>query len=116
MKKLKIYIASPYIAGNPNANVEKQLYAASLLVDAGCKPYVPLFNHFIQIRRNKFDDVWLNLELEWLVECDAVFRLQGYCERTEREIEFARSKNIPVLFSMNEVLDFISQHKKNHKK
>jgi len=112
MEKAKIYISSPYSVGDIEASVERQIATASLLIEAGCNPYVPILNRFIYLRWKKNEEVLLSLNFKWLIACDAVYRLQGNSTIADREVEIAKSKKIPVLYSMMEVLDFIWLHKR----
>jgi len=111
MKKAKIYISSSYAGVDVEAIVERQLAAASLLIEAGCNPYAPILNHLVHMRWKKTEEVLYALDFEWLIACDAVYRLQGNCTKTDKEVAIAKSRNIPVLYSMMEVLDFIWLHK-----
>lgn len=55
------------------------------------------------------DHVWLRGDSEMLVRCDAVFAIRGWRESTgaSEEVEIARMNRIPVLFTYQEVIDFI---------
>ena len=77
MRKVKVYIASPYSNGNKEELVQLQLNAAYHLLKLGFNPFAPLYNHFIQINHEDLngDFPWLELDKEWLKDCDFAIRL-----------------------------------------
>jgi hypothetical protein len=71
----KIYIASPYTHGWQAENVKRQIDAATLLMDNGFAPYAPLLFHYIELQHPRPESLMLQIELEFLKTCDAVFRI-----------------------------------------
>lgn len=72
---LKIYIASPYTHGWQADNVKRQLDASHILMDHGYAPYTPLLTHFQEMIHTRLEKDWLDLDIEYLKVCDAVFRI-----------------------------------------
>jgi hypothetical protein len=55
------------------------------------------------------DQIWLDGDLEMLWRCDAVWAIEGYEESSGalKEIEYARTHGIPVLYDAQVVKNFI---------
>ena len=76
MKKLKVYIASPYTHGSATDNIRRQIDAKHILMDAGFTPFAPLESFFGDIMKYRSEREWLDWELEWLEVCDIVVRIR----------------------------------------
>ena len=96
----KIYIASPYTKGDPAINVKIQMDCANRLMDLGFSPYVPLLCHFLHMANPRPYKDWMELDLDWIRVCDYLLRLPGESPGADREVEFAKSLNIPVVYSL----------------
>ncbi len=83
MKKIKVYIASPYTLGWQPDNVRRQLEAKHILLDYGFIPFAPLENHFSEIHRHRDDNEWFEWDLEWLKVCDVLIRIKPIIEGQE---------------------------------
>ena len=57
------------------------------------------------------DDVWLEGDLELISRCDAVWAIPDWenSSGAVKEVEFAKARNIPVLYHLTEVHKFIQQ-------
>ena len=108
---IKVYIASPYRIGDKEDNVAISIRVASHLIDAGFNPYVPLFNHFIDIRYSKKVEVWMALDLEWVAKCDCVFRLPGASRGADLEVEIATKINLPVFYTVEQLCAYYKERK-----
>jgi hypothetical protein len=55
------------------------------------------------------DTTWLEGDMEMLLRCDAVFAIENWKNSSgaRQEIDTARTNNIPVLFTHNDVIEFI---------
>jgi len=55
------------------------------------------------------DSTWLNGDLELILRCDVVYAIPGWdtSEGALAEVEFAKSRGIPVLYDQAQVLDFL---------
>lgn len=76
MKKLKVYIASPYTNGSHANNVHRQLHAQQVLMDKGFIAFAPLVAHFSEIYFPRPEHEWLEWDLEWLKTCDFLVRIR----------------------------------------
>ena len=101
---IKVYIASPYTVGNTGRNVKAQIDAFIHLLDNGYLPFAPLLAHFVHIAHPKPYDYWTAYDNEWLKNCDVLLRLPGESPGADREVELARSLNIPVVKSLPELI------------
>jgi len=72
----KIYIASPYNAGDKVQNVRLQIDAFHILRDLGYLPIAPLLSHYVNLVRDRSHKDWLEYDIELLKICDIVVRLR----------------------------------------
>jgi len=103
---IKVYIASPYTLGDVAVNVAKQMKVADALIDEGFAPFVPLYSHFQHMYNPKPYEVWTKLDLEWVLSCDVLLRLEGESKGADNEVKFAQENKIPVVYSIEELLDW----------
>jgi hypothetical protein len=104
MRKLKVYIASPYTVGDKEQNVRLQIDAFHELLDMGYIPIVPLLCHYLHEVRPLTDSQWLQYDFELLRMCDFVVRLRPLDENEDEirstgadmEEYVARTNGIPV--------------------
>lgn len=116
MSKLKIYIASPYTAGDKTLNVRRQIDVADILMDLGHIPFIPLLSHFQHLVHARSEEYWLEWDLVWLKECDVLIRIKPFDQNgieflssgADLEERTAREKGIPVYIfhSAEEVKNF----------
>jgi len=102
---LVVYIASPYTKGDVAVNVKVQFDTADYLMDNDICPIVPLFTHFQHLHKPRNYEDWMKIDEEKVKRCDALLRLPGESSGADREVELAKSLNIPVFFSVLELLD-----------
>jgi hypothetical protein len=103
--KLKIYIASQYTIGDKESNVKKSLEVADQILALGFVPYAPLLSHYWEQSSPKDYTVWLDLDFEWIISCDALLRVPGESKGADMEVEFAKANGIPVYFSVQELVE-----------
>jgi hypothetical protein len=107
MKKLKIYIASPYSIGDKEQNVMRQIEAMSELMDHGLIPFAPLLAHYVDIVHPKPYTIWLQYCMRWVMTCDILLRLPGESEGADMEEVTALVNNMPVFYSIEELLEHL---------
>jgi hypothetical protein len=100
----KVYIASPYTLGDVAVNVKTQIAVADRLINAGFCPHIPLLSHFQHMIYPRPYKDWLKLDLEWLKVCDCLLRLPGKSKGADKEVEYAKSLDIPVFYSLKELI------------
>ena len=106
MKKIKVYIASPYSNGNKEENVQLQIDATYHLLKMGYNPYMPIYHHFVQNAHLDLDHSipWLEIDKEWLSQCDVAIRLHPKDKNgneipspgADEEEEFCAQNKIPM--------------------
>lgn len=106
---IKVYIASPYTIGDNLENVKVQILAANLLLDAGLSPYMPLYTHYLEEIKERSYDQWMNFDYDWLAVCDALVRLPGESMGADDEVSFAKDHDIPIFYSIEEVIIYYSK-------
>jgi len=106
MKRIRVYIASPYAVGNKEENVRFQMKVAYELLKLGFNPYVPLYNHFLQETYPDLNDIisWIEIDKEWLKQCDIAIRFHIKDKNgneipslgADEEEKFCKENNIPM--------------------
>jgi hypothetical protein len=101
MKKIKVYIASPYTIGDQLENVNVQMDMYSELLDLGFAPFAPLYSHYIHERNPKPYDVWMEVDYEWIDVCNCLLRLPGKSNGADLEVKHMKQMviiNLLVIF------------------
>lgn len=101
----KIYIASPYTIGDVAINVKRQIDAASQLIDLGFAPFWPLHSHFLHMAHPKPYEKWIAVDLQWILSCDALLRLEGESKGADLEVQFSKQNRMPVFYSLEELVN-----------
>ena len=101
---MKIYIAGPYTKGDVAVNVRNSFDVADDLAELGYLPFPPLFSHFWHMLIPHPYEFWTALDLEWIQHCDCVLRLPGESSGADKEVGFAAMHNIPVYYSIKELV------------
>lgn len=102
MKKIRVYIASPY-RGDQAANVRKQIEEGHWLFKIGFYPYIPELNHFVTMICPMTSDEIMELDLSWLEVCDVLLRLPGESKGADIEVEYALKLGKKVFYSWQEL-------------
>jgi hypothetical protein len=105
MKKKVVYIASPYTKGDVAMNVRESVLVADKLVVFGYLPFAPLLTHFWHFMSPHPYTFWIDMDLDWLLHVDCILRLPGESSGADGEVNFARDNNIPVFYSIDELLN-----------
>lgn len=101
------YIAGPFSQGNTDANVRRAINAAAELDLHGIFSIVP--------HRNRLDELlgherpyarWLAEDLDILVRCDAVLRIEGESPGADCECDTAEAAGIPVFTDVGALVAF----------
>jgi hypothetical protein len=97
---IAVYIASPYTKGDVAVNVRNSYIMADKLAALGFAPYVPLHSHFWHFLSPHPYDFWTKMDLEWVLRCDCLFRVEGESSGADGEVKYAVEHNIPVFYSL----------------
>jgi hypothetical protein len=107
MKEIKfVYIASPYTIGDQPVNVRNSLKVADELITLGYVPFAPLLSHFQHMFFSRAWKEWVELDKEWILKCDAIVRILGESVGADIEVEYASEHNIPVFYSIEELVKY----------
>jgi len=109
---MKVYIAGPYSAKTPRCtelNVSQAIMIGVKLIELGFTVFVPHLSHYLDRKAESIGinipyDKWIEMDLEWLKHCDVMLVL-GYSPGVYQEIKFAVLHRIPMVRSVNELLD-----------
>ncbi len=104
--KPKVYIAGPYSKGDVAINVRNAFEVGNSLADRGFAPYIPHYTHFWHMFYPHSYQFWLDLDMEFLIGCDALYRIAGDSEGADKEVQFAINNSIPCFYSINEIIDY----------
>ena len=99
----KIYVAGPYTNGDTAINVRTVIETANKLADLGFAPYVPHFTHYWHVIFPREYQYWVDLHNQFLPYCNAVLRIPGQSNGADKEVELAKSLNIPVFNSIEDL-------------
>lgn len=92
-----VYIAGPYTKPDPVSNTRAALDEATILLDSGLvAPIVPHLSLHWDLVHPRSYEVWLELDLDVIRRCHAVYRLPGASTGADREVRWADSLLIPV--------------------
>jgi len=94
-----IYIAAPYTS-DPENNTLKALEIAEQILAEGMIPFCPHLSHYWHLKYPHPWDTWLKIDVEILLRCDAVLRIQGESKGADLEVETAKLKWIPVFYDI----------------
>lgn len=107
-----VYVASPYTIGDKEKNVNRQIDVGDKLMDLGFCPVLPLFAHFHHIRHPRSYEDWIAIDLVKLSRCDILLRLSGESKGATIEEKHAGKEDIPVVYSIEELLKIKDKIKK----
>lgn len=110
MDKPYVFVAGPIrTSGILEHNVRAAALAASELARAGFVPFVPHLNILWNFVDPLPEAHWKEWDRDWLVVCDAVFRLPGESHGADEETDFAKGMGIPVFRDIGALKDWRDQ-------
>lgn len=123
-RRKRVYIAGPISKGNLAENVRQASIAFKELAEAGLAPWCPqwsVFSHPGKLTPLCSGGVWadgsasgngmahadwLAVDLAWVSQADAVYRLPGESTGADREVEEAKRLGIPVFYYLPALLEW----------
>jgi hypothetical protein len=96
--KPKVYIAGPYTKGNIMNNINQAVWIGNQLLDMGFIPFIPHLTGFWDLIISHDYETWMEYDLEWLKECDAVLRISGESIGADREVEIAKDMGMLIFY------------------
>lgn len=100
----RIYICGPVTKGDRTHNFSQACIAQRELMAAGFAPFNPMLSMMHPDAYLIEHEDWMAADLPWVEVADALLRLPGESVGADREVEYARQKNIPVFLSVEELL------------
>lgn len=97
---LRVYVAGPYTAPDPEANVRAAIEAAHQLRDAGAAPFVPHLCHFWHAQQPRGYEDWMAYDLAWLKTCHLLVRLPGDSPGADREVAWCHANGVRVCLGL----------------
>lgn len=102
---MRVYVAGPlYSSGHWAQNIQNAVLCAATLMKHGHAPYVPHLSHFANDMVSFPEARWLELDKEWLLQCQAMIRLPGSSKGADLEHNWAEEAKIPVFKSVEDFL------------
>ena len=102
-----VYVAGPYTAPDPVANLNATIKLATRLYDSELVvpvvPHLSLLWHLVEPRPVEY---WYEYDLHLLRRCDAVLRIQGASQGADREVKEAERLELPVFYNEKSLLDW----------
>lgn len=95
-RRLRVYVAGPISSGLFDG-VNRGIAAGRKLFLAGLAPFVPHFDAFYFLPDGNWNS-YLELDLEYISVCDAVWRLQGESKGADLECKVADELGLPIYF------------------
>lgn len=108
-----VYLAGPMTKPDPKENALIAIKYADKLLSLGYAPFIPQLSVFWEEHGTISGDdnygegyeMFLRMDFEWIRRCDCLLRIPGYSLGSDREVEFARSRDIPVFFNIEDLED-----------
>ena len=104
--KPKVYIAGPYTNGDTIWNIREAVRHGNMIFNYGMMPFIPHLTGFWDFLVTRDIKDWYEYENEWLVMCDAVWRIKGKSKGADAEVKLAKKKGIPIFNTFNELLEW----------
>lgn len=100
-----VFISSPYSGcANKLDCVQVQIDVSAMLMMLGFQPIAPLLSHYIGTQHSFDYGRWMEWCLTILERCDCVLRLPGKSKGGDEEVAFAKRNDIPVFYSIDELI------------
>ncbi len=100
---MKIYVAGPYTNGDVAQNVRTAIEYGNNLRALGHTPFIPHLTHFWHLVFPHKYQYWMDYDIEWLLQCDALFRVAGKSDGADLEEEIAKKYDMPIYTSYLEI-------------
>ncbi len=107
-----VYVAGPLTQGEPGHNLHVAMVAGHAVMDMGHVPYVPHLTVIMSLTQPRDYEEWIASDLCIITRCDALWRLPGVSLGGDREVEFAESIGVPVVYSADELEDLLKDVEK----
>ncbi len=96
----RIFVSGPYTLGDVAQNVKNSMDVSNDLISLGFAPFCPHLTHFLHMNKFQPYEKWLEIDLAFLRVCDALIRIPGESNGADKEVEFAKKLNIPIVYNI----------------
>jgi hypothetical protein len=100
---MRIYIAGPYTAPDPETNTRNAIAAGDKVAALGHTVFIPHLTHFWHCQIPHDYEFWMKQDFEWLKCCDGLLRLPGVSSGADREVTRAHELGKFVYFLIDEI-------------
>lgn len=131
-RRTRVYVAGPIRKGDLFSNVKQADDAMNALMVLGFAPFNPMLSVYAGgVRRGEHvlyegnkppyaeadphaklvgvtAEDWLTMDLAWVEVSHAVLRLPGESTGADGEVAFARDNNVPVFYTLDELVEYFS--------
>lgn len=112
MKPPLTYISGPYTTPDPALGTRNACLVGSFVWELGGTPLVPHTSHLWHLITPHSWSDWIDLDLSYLQHCTTLLRITGPSTGADREVEAAKSLNLPILTHPD---DYLELHAKEAK-
>lgn len=90
-------------SGDKAYNFYKGVTTGHTLMKAGFAPFIPHMSFINESFHTVTWEEWLEYDETWIAVSDAIFRIKGKSPGAEREVKFARKRQIPIFTSLRSI-------------
>ena len=102
-----VYVSGPYTKGNVNDNVRAAVQVGERLKEMELLPFIPHLYHLWDLISPHDYQYWMELCVDWVPKCQAVFRIAGSSSGADVETELAEKHHIPVVTNFPDLLQML---------
>ena len=100
---MRIYVAGPYSQGDVRENVARAIAIGNVIARRGHTPFIPHLTHFWHLQHPHPVGFWYAQDMEWLRQCDALYRIPGPSEGADNEVAECLRLGRPVFTELEEI-------------
>lgn len=104
-RRPRVYIAGPY-RSDPIRGTANAIEAGDDLAHLGVIPFVPHLTIVWDAWRKNPERFYLDLDLDWLEVCHALYRLPGASKGSDGEVARMLERGRPVFFHVSALLEW----------
>ena len=107
-RRLYVYVSGPLTMGDPIVNTRRAIEVAEELRHLGFVPFVPHLTLFWEMFIPHMREYWMDMDFDWVVNCDALLRMPGESPGADREVDCALANKVAVFFDIESLLEWRS--------
>ena len=114
---IKLHAPHIYLAGPigkeemHDENLARAIDVAHELTDLGFVVHVPHLSIVWNRKHPRHYEDWMAIDFAVIVRCDCLYRMNGVSPGADREVAFAKERDISVLYSLDSALSFLDDYK-----